>query len=934
MGATGRKLTIRMPDNPRLRTAEVGTIHLDPGARVQSGYPVLTLLNRRKEHLVRAPRSGRIVPLIAAGDRVSGGDPLYILHVDEAALEEENREQRVMIAVEREKWTSGVLADAIEPLRREKEEPSGFDFSGLAREWGKPVLALALYVLACFALLPILHFFGNTASTPVLIAMVVGCIAFAALIYYLYAPDAGRWPKWTVRMVAISWVGISSLALFYRPDNPQDLTLDAATGPIASLFQKTPEPLAPAPKPAPPPVAVAQIKSGVAVGPSETRSQPTQSPPTSVLASFDQVIQPHDVQVREWGRVNPINESGTEITFTQADLVVQPGASIAVARADGTALDPVGIQDPFLSEALATPPQRAERQADIIMAAIPQVQDTTLPELNTQDQFVQGDDTVLSFATVAARGSSSAERLSSNALEAAPTDNPAFASADAMDRTAVAVLRGDLFAQTVQVQQFAAIQNRSGLASSSATRLAVSAQPRSVRTPAPNLSSQYRIADSGWIDDQSTAQNNTPTAPAAVIAIAEISPDVTRNATPLSAVQSLAPSLAQTSATPPAADGQIAFGVAVPGGSSAGVLDEVALDLTSTTPIVRRKPVRVASSRSPGLLLISAVRAGETTWMLDQTALLGTSQSRRATDQDKLISGQSPVILATLGNNPVSPEPRVNALQDQIGIAKVFGMAVLPVLDGEPTAPVAVADGYPGVKTASLAPVGSTNNPAFISDAIGPQTVPSAPPVQPELQIAQRDLLYLYFDDPRILSHPQLGDPWQGLTSPKLANAIQRTEVVAVHEMLQVQNWCAAANDPDGTKRAQLGQTYTTAFINDRIRLLRVRLSIDEVSLQRLESEIPLFDGTPAGFFHNKAPLLAGLPEDTLMQRGRDYLRSLSAGIFDPNAPDAIGGGQYFDNAIAVSVILQGAGCDQASLNDGAGATNAIGRTLESRLGG
>ena len=48
-----------MPDNPRLRTAEVGKVHLDPGARVQSGNPVLTLVNRRKEHLVRAPRSGR-----------------------------------------------------------------------------------------------------------------------------------------------------------------------------------------------------------------------------------------------------------------------------------------------------------------------------------------------------------------------------------------------------------------------------------------------------------------------------------------------------------------------------------------------------------------------------------------------------------------------------------------------------------------------------------------------------------------------------------------------------------------------------------------------------------------------------------------------------------------------------------------------------------
>ena len=933
MGATGRKLTIRMPDNPGLRSAEVGKVHLDPGARVQSGNPVLTLLNRRKEHLVRAPRPGRIVPLIAPGDRVSGGDPLYILHIDEAALEEQIREDRAMIAVEREKWTSGVLADAIEPIRRQKAENEPSQVPAFVANWGKPVLALALYVLACFALLPILHFFGKTASLPVLIAMVAGCIAFAVLIFYLYAPDSGRWPRWTVRMVAISWVGISSAALFYRPDNPNDINLDNAIGPIAGLFEPAEKPLAPAPEAAPAPIAI--VQSGVAIGSIEANPSPKRSEPVSVLASFDEVIIPHGVRVRPWGRVNPGTSSGEEPLFDQQDRGISaPVASSPVLLASVIETEP-REGAPVLPAGLLDTPKRAERQADVVMAAIPQVQDTGLPPLASSDVDYRRDASMLSVAALVVREPEAGSAQDSDAGLLADAQTLVYGDARTMTAETLPILRGEQVGQDVDATTLAAISGFDTRFSETAGRGLISSQPDQARTPAINLVSVLRSGDANWAEDQLAVLGSDLASSIDGARLPDEEPSVARYASTPSGDAALAPRSDQDLPAPPLAEGQIALGIASPAAPKATSSFALALDARSASTTPTGAPTRVAASRSPGLLLISAVRAGEAGWMLDQTQILAADVGEdRAAGFEPFTRTQSPVNLTNLNAGQIAGAPRVAALSDRIGIAKDFGMAVLPVLDGEPSAPSMGEDERAEVQIARLTPLSAFDAPSIIGDAFVPDRAPQAPPLQPEITLAQRDLLYLYFDDPRILSHPQLGDPWEGLVSPALAAAIERTEVVEVHEMLQVQNWCGAANDPDGTKRAELGPEYTTAFINDRIRLLRVRLSVDDSQLALLESEVPLFDGTPAGFFHNKAPLLGGQPEDALMQRGRDYLRSLSAGIFDPNAPDAIGGGQYFDNAVAVSVILRGAGCDQASLNEGAGAANDIGRILESRLGG
>ena len=86
MSVAGRKLTIRMPDNRRLRRAEVVGIHVDPGGRVREGNPVMTVMAADGEQHIRAPRPGRAVPLVTVGDELRGGDPLFLLNLDETAL--------------------------------------------------------------------------------------------------------------------------------------------------------------------------------------------------------------------------------------------------------------------------------------------------------------------------------------------------------------------------------------------------------------------------------------------------------------------------------------------------------------------------------------------------------------------------------------------------------------------------------------------------------------------------------------------------------------------------------------------------------------------------------------------------------------------------------------------------------------------------------
>ena len=926
MGVAGRKLTIRMPDNPRLRTAEVGGLHLDPGARVQSGNPVLTLVHRRREHKVRAPRSGRVVPLIAPGDHVTAGDPLFILHIDEVALETQNREEKALIAVEKEKWTSGVLADAIEPIQRARPEPDKIGSPEFVASWGKPILALALYVLACFALLPILHLFGKTASTPTLIAMVIGCFAFAALIYYLYAPDAGKWPRRVVQLVAASWVGISSVALFYHPSQNTVPSEAAPVGQLARIFDWSEDPLAPAPEQVSTPEPQLAAASGIAVGPSERRSVPDHESPKSVLARLDAAPDPHGVTVRGWARVNPGSGAGAVLFYDHMDRFIDRFQTPPVVLADAVFDGKEASGETVLPSGLVEAPKPAERDPEIVMAAIPSLRDTDPRAAPAPDLLVIEALATLSRSVVDNPTEATPDPVAESA--SAPQDETAE-QPDAAPRQRFAVLRGepsiDLTASGTRGVP------PSVRYSGWVDYAAFTDAPKTALGPALNLYSSIRTADPAWLEDQALALADAPTETG-------IGPVSDMSVRRQGAAEVLGEVLGITSANAaiarPEQETETLFAREIPMPEGIGGVGTYSVNASSSAVLALGSPDEVQVPRSPGLLLLIALRAGEDTWLLDQSDLL-MAQVRENSEADTAERDtRVPIQLASMDAGQIASEPQVDMLSDLIGQAKAFTMSVLPIMDGVWASPGAGPDAQPKIELARLGRPDASTSTAAVGAFPQPDPAPVPPEVQPEVQLAARDLLYLYFDDPRILSHPQVGDPWEGLVSPELGQAIERTEVVDVHEMLQVQNWCGAANDPDGTKRAELGDAYSTAFLNDRIRLLRVRLSVDETALDLLEREIPLFDGTPAGFFHNKAPMLAGLPKDALMERGREHLRSLSAGLFDPNAPDAIGGGQYFDNAFALSIILQGAGCLEASLNDGAGPSNAIGRMIRERLGG
>ncbi|MEM1162255.1 MAG: biotin/lipoyl-containing protein [Pseudomonadota bacterium] len=334
MGEAGRKLTIRMPDNPRLKSAEVARVHVDVGNRAQVGSPIMTLVARRREHMIRAPRPGRIVPLVAPGDKVQPGEPLFILNLDEAALAEVNRDQNALVPIEKTRWTPPAEPEVIEPVARMRAA-NDVDWSGL-RVWGKPILAIALYVLACFALLPILNAFGQNASPWLLGGMVAGCIAFAYVIFRLYAPDSGVWQRRTVRLVATSWLGISLVAIFSQARAPEEISIASLSDSVLGIFGPEdpgtagPE-LAAAPIAAPNPPAV--TASGVLVGWIAQVSRPRLTDPVSVFAADAGVsaadgVTPHGVSVNEWARSPVEAEGASRVDFVGLDL---PIASLPVA---------------------------------------------------------------------------------------------------------------------------------------------------------------------------------------------------------------------------------------------------------------------------------------------------------------------------------------------------------------------------------------------------------------------------------------------------------------------------------------------------------------------------------------------------------------------------------------------------------------------------
>ena len=197
MSVAGRKLTIRMPDNRRLRGAEVVGIHVDPGGRVREGIPVMTVMTAEGEQRIRAPRPGRAIPLVTVGDEVLGGDPLFILNLDEHALTSaKSQSKRTMLGRGVEAFTTakreGMATGA--PAGR-PQNAWNYDEAREGKQiWLKPGLAGVVYAIACFALLPVLRQFGGGANSLELLLLVGIAVAIAFVIALFLMPAYGRWP--------------------------------------------------------------------------------------------------------------------------------------------------------------------------------------------------------------------------------------------------------------------------------------------------------------------------------------------------------------------------------------------------------------------------------------------------------------------------------------------------------------------------------------------------------------------------------------------------------------------------------------------------------------------------------------------------------------------------------------------------------------------
>lgn len=138
-----RKLTVKMPWSQKLTHAEVTELYVRPGDRVEIDDPVLGLATESGRQIVHAAHRGRLVPLVATGDRVDQGEPLYILRLEGATAAQANRNQRVSLE-------SAPVPD------RERPPTDWLDLFENFRGWAWFMLACGIYVLAARFVIPYL----------------------------------------------------------------------------------------------------------------------------------------------------------------------------------------------------------------------------------------------------------------------------------------------------------------------------------------------------------------------------------------------------------------------------------------------------------------------------------------------------------------------------------------------------------------------------------------------------------------------------------------------------------------------------------------------------------------------------------------------------------------------------------------------------------
>ncbi|MEM6623082.1 MAG: hypothetical protein AAF674_12690 [Pseudomonadota bacterium] len=830
MSQPGRKLTIRMPDNPHLREAGIGGIHVDPGGRVAKGAPVMTLVSRRSSNIVRSPRSGRVLPMVSEEDRVIAGDPLFILHLDEAALAEEIRDRASPMPVDKGDGPTPA-SDEIAPMIRGAGGPDGF--LGFVATWGRPVLALSLYVLACFVLLPLLHVFGDGAPIWQLALMTLGIVAFAVLVFRLYTPGAGTAPKLAVATMSISWVGLAAVALFLRPDVQGDVTVAGLSDRMTQIFRPgAAAGDADAERPNPSSgqastsdTAVAETASGAAPAPTDVESAavgltgqslpvaapgvtggdlglPVRPPsaPVTVLADLSPAPAAHGVTVRPWARVRPGREPGSAPIPGEPLAIVpaaifpadQSAATQALALGQPTQTAPLVPGPAGSAPVLVVEQQRPLRAVRLALSS-------GSPTAGTIPS--RGEPTDLAPATPQAADLALASDAGTPAALPRPSDGPVMVSSLAvlLDRAAPDLEWSD--GRSVADVQVAAVDPTLGRDLPGA-RLIANPGIDPVRLFARHA------GEDGWIGVQVAVLNQT---------------------------------------VPPATPGRSMTG-AVPRTTTAQLPVPAGLQGRPSAPVVIQ--IRVASAigdwPSMGAMTVP-----------DPVALAAGLASQ---------SGQMPGAAV-----PPSDAPRVVAA----AALQQGALATQPALDAAPV---------------------------------------------------MRELLYLYVDDPRRTRQPGLGDAWVPQVSPDLAQLLRGSRVVEVHPLIRVAGWCAAAVG------ATTGEAPDRAWLDDRVRLLRVRLWLEPDAVDALEIELPVFSGGQPGFFHNRMPLLGRDSADGLMAEGLDFVRQISNRFMDPHTPDG-DGGHYFDTADALVQALRQVGCRRAVLNDGAPASGDLGRSALSLLG-
>ncbi|MEM7505617.1 MAG: hypothetical protein AAF415_02640 [Pseudomonadota bacterium] len=198
MSESVRKLTVKMPWSQQLVRAEVLEVHQRPGTWVRSEDPVLTYVTQDGKQTVRSAHTGRVVPLVAPGDPLAQGDPLYVLR-------REPLRARPQPAPRSREGAPKTARRSFGAVWRARWERFG--------HWSWFVLAIGAYALAARLLIPQLQIFLG-AEAPVRWIWVLAASIGAGMAFFGFmATRSGSWPRRMTWGIAACWAALSVVAL-------------------------------------------------------------------------------------------------------------------------------------------------------------------------------------------------------------------------------------------------------------------------------------------------------------------------------------------------------------------------------------------------------------------------------------------------------------------------------------------------------------------------------------------------------------------------------------------------------------------------------------------------------------------------------------------------------------------------------------------------